>query len=29
MAHAYSNVMMDKIAEAVRNGLSGNEGEDW
>ena len=29
MAHAYSNVMMDKIAEAVKNGLSGNEGEDW
>lgn len=29
MAHAYSNVMMDKIEEAVRNGLAGNEGDDW
>lgn len=29
MAHAYSNVVMDKIEECVKNGLSGNEGEDW
>lgn len=29
MAHAYSNVLMDKIEEAVKNGLSGNESEDW
>lgn len=29
MTHAYSNVMMDKIKEAVQNGLSGNEKEDW
>lgn len=29
MAHAYSNVIMDKIEEAVKNGVSGNEGEDW
>lgn len=29
MAHAYSNVVMDKIEECVKNGLVGNEGEDW
>lgn len=29
MTHAYSNVMMDKIKEAIKNGISGNEGEDW
>lgn len=29
MAHAYSNVMMDKIEETVKNGLVGNENEDW
>lgn len=29
MAHAYSNVMMDKIEEVVKNGLVGNENEDW
>lgn len=29
MAHAYSNVIMDKIEEAVKNGVSGNENEDW
>lgn len=29
MTHAYSNVMMDKIEEAVKNGLTGNEGENW
>lgn len=29
MAHAYSNVIMDKIEEAVKNGLTGNEGDDW
>lgn len=29
MTHAFSNVMMDKIKEAVQNGLSGNEKEDW
>lgn len=29
MAHAYSNVIMDKIEEAVTNGLVGNEGDDW
>lgn len=29
MAHAYSNVVMDKIEECVKNGLSGNESENW
>lgn len=29
MAHAYSNVVMDKIEECVVNGFSGNEGNDW
>ena len=29
MAHAYSNVIMDKIEEAVKNGVVGNENEDW
>lgn len=29
MSHAYSNVMMDKIEEAVKNGLIGNEDDDW
>lgn len=29
MAHAYSNVVMDKIEECLKNGLSGNEDEDW
>ncbi|MCD8296947.1 MAG: DUF4468 domain-containing protein [Prevotella sp.] len=29
MAHAYSNVVMDKIEECVKNGLNGTEGDDW
>lgn len=29
MTHAYANVIMDKIKEAVKNGLSGNENENW
>ncbi|MBQ8050261.1 MAG: DUF4468 domain-containing protein [Bacteroidaceae bacterium] len=29
MAHAYSNVIMDKIEEAVKNGIVGNENDDW
>lgn len=29
MTHAYSNVVMDKIEETIKNGLSGNEGDDW
>ncbi len=29
MAHAYSNVIIDKIAECVKNGLVGNENDNW
>ena len=29
MTHAYSNAVIDKIEEAVRNGLIGNEDDDW
>ena len=29
MTHAYSNAIMDKVGEAVKNGLVGNEDEDW
>ncbi len=29
MAHAYSNVVMDKIEECIKNGLIGNEDSDW
>lgn len=29
MTHAYSNVVMDKIEEAVKNGLIGNENDNW
>lgn len=29
MTHAFSNVIMDKIEEAVKNGLSGNENDNW
>lgn len=29
MAHAYSNVIMDKIEECIINGLTGNEDDDW
>lgn len=29
MAHAYSNVVMDKIEECLKNGLNGTENKDW
>lgn len=29
MTHAFSNVIIDKIEEAVKNGIVGNEGDDW
>lgn len=29
MSHAYSNVIMDKIEECIKNGLAGNENDDW
>ena len=29
MTHAYSNAVMDKIEEAIKNGIVGNEDDDW
>ena len=29
MAHAYSNVVMDKIEECMKNGMIGNEDDNW
>ena len=29
MAHAYSNAIIDKVEEALRNGIVGNEDDDW
>lgn len=29
MTHAYSNAIFDKIEEAVKNGIIGNENDDW
>ncbi|MBR5715582.1 MAG: DUF4468 domain-containing protein [Bacteroidales bacterium] len=29
MTHAYSNAVLDKVEEAIKNGLVGNEDEDW
>ena len=29
MTHAYSNAIMDKVEEVLKNGLVGNEDEDW
>ena len=29
MAHAYSNVMMDKIEESAKNGMAGSGNDDW
>lgn len=29
MTHAYSNAIMDKVEEAMKNGIVGNEDEDW
>jgi hypothetical protein len=29
MAHAYSNIIMDKIEEALKNGINGNEDSNW
>ena len=29
MTHAYSNAIMDKVEEALKNGMVGNEDEDW
>ena len=29
MAHAYSNAIIDKVEEALKNGIVGNEDDDW
>ena len=29
MTHAYSNAIMDKVEEAIKNGIVGNEDDDW
>ncbi len=29
MTHAYSNAIIDKVEEAIKNGLIGNEDDDW
>ena len=29
MTHAYSNAVLDKVEEAIKNGLVGNEDDDW
>ena len=29
MTHAYSNVVLDKVEEAIKNGIVGNEDDDW
>lgn len=29
MTHAYSNAVLDKVEEAVKNGIVGNDNEDW
>ncbi len=29
MTHAYSNAIIDKVGEALKNGIVGNDDEDW
>ena len=29
MAHAYSNAILDKVEEAIKNGIVGNDDDDW
>jgi len=29
MTHAYSNAILDKVEEAIKNGVLGNENDDW
>ena len=29
MTHAYSNAILDKVGEAIKNGMVGNEDDDW
>ena len=29
MTHAYSNAVIDKVEEAIKNGLVGNDDDNW
>ena len=29
MTHAYSNAIIDKVEEAIKNGIVGNEDDEW
>jgi hypothetical protein len=29
MTHAYSNAVLDKVEEAIKHGLVGNDDDDW
>lgn len=29
MTHAYSNAVLDKVEEAVKNDIVGNDDDDW
>ena len=29
MSHAYSNAILDKVEEALKNGVVGNDDDDW
>ena len=29
MTHAYSSAVLDKVEEAVKNGIVGNDDDDW
>ena len=29
MSHAFSNIIIDRIEDAVKHGLIGNENDDW
>ena len=29
MTHAYSNAILDKVEEAIKNGIVGNDNDDW
>ena len=29
MTHAYSNAIIDKVEEAIKNGITGVDDDDW
>ena len=29
MTHAYSNAILDKVEEAIKNGVAGSDDDDW